>query len=107
MKIIESLIYVNKWLKLTSGALMCLLVFLFIYSLNLEEVLIVKQTIIYLAIPGACTLIGLLEIISGVPFVEISNKWDSISGWQRGVLGIFIVVAFFLLFMLGVVAFAQ
>ena len=43
-------------------------------------------------IPGAIILVGLLEVVGGVPFIEISSKWDSLKGWQRGILGCLIVV---------------
>jgi hypothetical protein len=91
MKMIELFMPVNKWFKSVSGAMVCLLMFLFIDLNNLEESLVVKHAIVYLSLPGAYALVGLHEIVSGVPFVEISKKWDGISGWQRGVLG---VVAF-------------
>lgn len=60
-----------------------------------------------LAIPGVYALIGLLEIIAGVPFVEIAEKWDSLAGWQRGVLGLFIVVCAFAAAIVAMVLFAQ
>jgi hypothetical protein len=43
-------------------------------------------------IPGAVVLVGLIELIGGVPFMQVSSKWDSLQGWQRGVLGTLIVV---------------
>lgn len=106
MKIIEAFIHVNKWIKLSSGILLCLIIFLLIDYFKLENSSIVKQEIIPLAVPGAYALIGLLEIITGTPFLEISKKWDSLAGWQRGILGIIVVILFFLLFMFGVIAFA-
>jgi hypothetical protein len=45
------------------------------------------------ALPGAIALTGLLELVSGVPFSEWSQRWDSLAGWQRGVLGVLIVAA--------------
>jgi hypothetical protein len=38
-------------------------------------------------IPGALFLKGLVQFASGVPFLELSSKWDALEGWQRGVLG--------------------
>ena len=43
-------------------------------------------------IPGAFALVGLLQLVSGVPFSELSTRWDSLAGWQRGFLGVAIVV---------------
>ncbi len=44
-----------------------------------------------LVVGGAflCTpfLMHLLELIAGVPFTELSNRWDDLNGWQRGVIG--------------------
>lgn len=33
-------------------------------------------------------LMHLLELITGVPFTELSNRWDALKGWQRGVIGL-------------------
>jgi hypothetical protein len=43
-------------------------------------------------VPGAFALAGLVQFVSGVPFAELSAKWDSLQGWQRGVLGVIIFV---------------
>ena len=48
--------------------------------------------LILLGLPLVVTLMGLLEFISGRPFREFSETWNTISGWKRGVLGIFIVI---------------
>jgi hypothetical protein len=40
-----------------------------------------------LGIPGAFFLAGLIQLVSGVPFAELAERWDSLHGWQRGVLG--------------------
>jgi len=45
------------------------------------------------ALPGAIALTGLRELVSGVPFSEWAQRWDSLAGWQRGVLGVLIVAA--------------
>lgn len=44
------------------------------------------------ALPGAFALQGLVELIVGVPFVELARRWDQLKGWQRGVLGTIIVL---------------
>jgi len=54
-----------------------------------KELRILNQLIV---LTGAfiCTpfLMHLLELIVGVPFADMSNRWDDLKGWQRGVIGI-------------------
>jgi len=38
-------------------------------------------------IPGAFCMAGLVQFVSGVPFAELSARWDALEGWQRGVFG--------------------
>jgi len=38
--------------------------------------------------PIAWGLAGVLQIATGIPFEELSRKWDGLAGWQRGVIGI-------------------
>jgi hypothetical protein len=45
-----------------------------------------------LGIPGAFFLAGLIQLVSGVPFAELAERWDALHGWQRGVLGTLIVL---------------
>lgn len=45
------------------------------------------------ALPGAFALQGLLELITGVPFLKMARRWDGLQGWQRGVLGTIVVLA--------------
>lgn len=52
--------------------------------------------------PTAWLLAGVFEITTGVPFTEMSQKWDSLAGWQRGVIGISVFVGG--LFLLGIVS---
>ena len=47
------------------------------------------------AIPCVPFLIGVTEFLFGVPISQVSGKWDSLQGWQRGVLGILVVLAAF------------
>jgi hypothetical protein len=44
------------------------------------------------AFPGVYALTGILEIIAGVPFMDLADRWDSLAGWQRGILGTLIVM---------------
>ena len=38
--------------------------------------------------PIAWGLAGVLQVTTGVPFEELSGRWDRLAGWQRGVIGI-------------------
>ena len=58
------------------------------------------------AIPGAFALVGLVEMTVGTPISEVSSSWDALAGWQRGILGVLVVVLAFVLMMAGVVLFA-
>jgi uncharacterized membrane protein len=80
MKILEAFIHINKWLKFASGVLLCLIIYLIVDLLNLEKSVFIKQAIIPMAVAGAYALIGLLEIITGAPFLEISKKWNALAG---------------------------
>ena len=53
--------------------------------------------IVIAAIPGALALVGLMEAISGISYREWASRWDTMRGWQRGLLGTFLTMAFFLL----------
>lgn len=105
MKIIRLLVDTNKWVKLFSGLLVCVAAGMLIHSVHFEESIIGKKLIILLAIPGAFALMGFLEIVAGVPFREIAGKWDSLAGWQRGVLGTVIVMLAFIVIFSGIVLF--
>ena len=47
------------------------------------------------ALPVGIGFAGLLELISGRPFVELAKHWDSLKGWQRGIIGISAVIGAF------------
>ena len=44
-------------------------------------------------LPVAWLLAGVLQMVTGVPFEDLSQKWDDLAGWQRGVIGIFVFLA--------------
>ena len=44
-------------------------------------------------IPFAYFCIGFVEFVSGVPFARLGQQWMELKGWQRGVLGTFIILA--------------
>jgi hypothetical protein len=47
-------------------------------------------------VPAGFMLAGLVQVVSGVPFSQLAARWDSLRGWQRGVLGVLIVILAFL-----------
>lgn len=53
--------------------------------------------------PGGFAIAGLIQLISGVPFSELSDKWDSLKGWQRGVFGV-AIFAFVAILLFGGIA---
>jgi hypothetical protein len=62
--------------------------------------------IIIPAMPGCFALLGLVELVTGVPSSKVASAWDALAGWQRGILGILVVALAFILMMVGVVLFA-
>lgn len=44
------------------------------------------------AVPGGLALSGLIQAVTGVPFTRFASKWDNLRPWQRGVLGVAILV---------------
>lgn len=105
MKIVNTLIETNKWTKLISGTLVCVIIFMLFNYFDLDEYEITKKLLMLFALPGAYVLIGLLEVVSGVPFKDISGEWDSLAGWQRGVLGVVIVILASLFIFSGIIIF--
>jgi hypothetical protein len=61
---------------------------------------------IALATPGGFSLAGLVQAVSGVPFAELSDQWNALAGWQRGVYGVGIFVAACVVVFGGLLAFA-
>jgi hypothetical protein len=48
--------------------------------------------LIAIGTPGAYALVGILELITGTPFTQLSARWDSLKWWQRGVLGTVVIM---------------
>lgn len=46
-----------------------------------------------LFIPGGFALAGAVQLVTGIPFSRLSAQRDSLAGWQRGVLGVAILIA--------------
>jgi hypothetical protein len=45
------------------------------------------------SLPFAFACVGFIELMTGAPYLRLAQSWMSLRGWQRGVLGTFIVVA--------------
>lgn len=57
------------------------------------------------AAPFVYFLIGILELVLGVPFSELGDKWDDLKGWQQVLLGAVVIVLAIFAALLGMVAF--
>jgi hypothetical protein len=51
------------------------------------------------ALPLAFAGTGFIEMVTGAPYQRLAQSWMSLRGWQRGVLGTFIVVASLVIFL--------
>jgi uncharacterized membrane protein YagU involved in acid resistance len=58
--------------------------------------------LIAMGTPGAFALVGLFELFTGIAFSRAAEVWDSLKGWQRGVIGLSVVVFTFAL-LVGVI----
>ena len=65
------------------------------------------HSLIILCLPGGYALAGVIEIITNVPFSKFAKKWDSLRGWQRGVLGTTIAFGFFIILILATLSFMK
>ena len=81
---------------LLSGAIFYLLLKSFM-ALNQSQPTSTLTTLSFygLAVPGGFAIAGFVQMVSGTPFSKLSEKWNSLKGWQRGVYGtsIFLGVA--------------
>ena len=48
--------------------------------------------------PFVCLCVGIIELITNSPYKDTACRWDALRGWQRGVLGTFIVLASLVVF---------
>lgn len=49
------------------------------------------------AVPGVLGLVGLLEMVSGLPIRVLAGRWDALPGWRRWLLAVMVIaVAIFL-----------
>jgi uncharacterized membrane protein len=49
-----------------------------------------------LGLPAVPFVIGCVELATGRTFADLSRRWDALRPWQRGLLGLAIVVAAFI-----------
>jgi len=56
------------------------------------------------AFPFVFICVGFIEAVTGVPYSRLANAWMRMAGWQRGVLGTFIILAALVFILLGVTA---
>lgn len=55
----------------------------------------IKFSPIYMVVgltPVAWFMAGVIQMVTGVPFTELSDKWDALAGWQRGVIGLSVFI---------------
>ena len=61
--------------------------------------------LIAMAAPGSFLLVGMIELSTGIAFEDISEKWDDLPSWQRGVLGLLVVILAIFLAFCGLIIF--
>ena len=89
-------------MKLIGGGLLSFLFFAVLHPTSGNS----RLAILLTSVPVVVMLIGLVEVATGSPIQQLADKWDSLQGWQRGILGVVVVISFFALFTLGVALFA-
>ena len=58
-------------------------------------------------VPAGFALAGLLQAVTGVPFSSLASQWNSLRPWQRGVLGVGIVLGSMALFTAAALAYVH
>jgi hypothetical protein len=85
-------------LKLVAAGCLAVVAWLIVRALAMAGKAPHGEAAVLAALPGAWALVGLLELVTGVPFSQMSYAWSSLRGWQRGVLGCLVaIVAVFLM----------
>jgi hypothetical protein len=77
----------KKKLLISSGMLFVIPVIVYLTEVFEELQPLLQLMVLGGALLCAPFLMHLLELITGVPFTELSNRWDGLKGWQRGVIG--------------------
>ena len=47
----------------------------------------------FMAATGGFAAAGLLQAITGTPFSEMSEKWNALERWQRGLYGLLVFIS--------------
>ncbi|HEU0265784.1 MAG TPA: hypothetical protein VFR01_08675 [Geobacterales bacterium] len=100
----ESSIRTQGIKKLLLGTIAGVLAAYFVYWLQLQGYHPNSFALVGLGAPAAWGLVGLLEVLMNRPFSEMEDWWGGLRGWQRGVLGLLVVVIAFALLMGAVAA---
>jgi hypothetical protein len=53
------------------------------------------------SIPFVYFCIGFIELVTGRPYRQLAQAWMALKGWQRGVIGTFIVLAAIVIMLFG------
>lgn len=53
-------------------------------------------------LPFVLVCVGFIEAVTGSPYSRLAQRWMALRGWQRGVLGTFIVLAALVFILIGV-----
>lgn len=91
-------------LKLIIGGILFILIARYFMQNGLGDTNVFRM--MFIVIPGVVAIIGLVELTTGQPLSHTADAWDNLRGWQRGVLGLTIIVAVLVLFMIGMALFA-
>lgn len=78
-------------LQCIGGLIGAIIVGFGIYWLDKQGYQLTGWGMLIVAVPGGLGVAGLIQFVSGIPFLELSQKWDDLEGWQRGALGLFVV----------------
>ena len=87
--------------KLLVGLIAFILIGYFVYWLQKQGYSPNSFAMIGLGAPIAWGLVGFLEVLMNRPFSEMESWWNSLKGWQRGLIGLIVVVIAFALIILG------
>jgi hypothetical protein len=79
-----------RW-KIAAGIVLAVAWVVFIRFLHTETTWTVRG--LGIGVPAVPFLIGVLELISGRSFSDLSRRWDALKGWQRGLIGTAVVAA--------------
>ena len=94
-------------LKFIGGGLLgAIAIYVFIHGERFKRGTVGPEMLIAVATPSAYSLAGFIEFVSGIPFGKLASSWDSLRGWQRGVIGLLVVAAAFAVLIFGMVLFA-